>query len=86
MKVETFVVQICAPGDDVEAGPGRLPGFVEHVGSGRREAFREAGELLAFLRSAARPMATGGSSGPSVDAAPLAPRRLLDNGTNSGGG
>jgi hypothetical protein len=85
VRVETFVVQLFAPAEEIEAGRGCLPGFVEHVGSGRREAFREAGELLAFLRRAARPTGTGGSSGPSMAAAPLAPRRLLQNGTNSGG-
>jgi hypothetical protein len=58
MNVETFVVQICVPTDDVEPGGGRLPGFVEHVGSGRRAAFRGAGELLAFLGSAATPTQT----------------------------
>ena len=39
------------PDDDAAAGNGELRGVIEHVGSGRRESFRDADELLAFLRA-----------------------------------
>jgi hypothetical protein len=47
--VETFVVQIWPPADTDEADGGDLRGFVEHIGSGRREAFRGASHLVAFF-------------------------------------
>jgi hypothetical protein len=48
--VETFVIRIWTPAEhDGDPQGYGLRGFVEHVGSGKREAFRGAGELLAFL-------------------------------------
>jgi hypothetical protein len=49
--VETYVVQIWLRSDEEEPNRGDLRGFVEHVGSGRREPFRDAGELLAFFQT-----------------------------------
>jgi hypothetical protein len=48
--VETYVVQIWIRSDE-KAARGDLRGFVEHVGSGRREPFRDSGELLAFFEA-----------------------------------
>ncbi len=36
---------------DGASGNGALRGVAEHVGSGRREPFRDARELLAFLQT-----------------------------------
>lgn len=48
--VETFVIRIWTPAErDDDPERYRLRGLVEHVGSGERDAFRGAGELLAFL-------------------------------------
>ena len=48
--VETFVIRIWTPAErDDDPQRYRLRGLVEHVGSGEREAFRGAGELLALL-------------------------------------
>jgi hypothetical protein len=48
--VETFVVRIWTPAA-ADDDPDRygLRGFVDHVGSGERDAFSSAGELLALL-------------------------------------
>ena len=83
LRMETFVVQIWASADETGAAAGGLPGFVEHVDSGRREAFREAGELLAFLRRVVRPAASEGSNGASLGDAPSASRLLHDGNTGS---
>ena len=50
--METFVIRVWTPSDRAE-DPERLDlrGLVEHVGSGESEAFREAGELIAFLNA-----------------------------------
>jgi hypothetical protein len=50
--METFVIQVrtqteAATGTSVD----ELRGVVEHVGSGCRETFTNAGELLAFLHA-----------------------------------
>ncbi len=48
--VETFVIRIWTPAEQNDDPQRyRLRGFVEHIGSGERDAFRGAGELLAFL-------------------------------------
>jgi hypothetical protein len=47
--VETFVVQIWHPANDSTADGADLRGFVQHVGSGRREAFRGVSALIVFL-------------------------------------
>jgi hypothetical protein len=57
--VETFVVQIWTSAEVTEASPSDLRGFVEHVGSGRRKAFRNAADLIAFFQSQAHPQLTG---------------------------
>ena len=50
--VETFVIRIWTPAErDDDPQRYRLRGLVEHVGSGERDAFRGAGELLAILES-----------------------------------
>jgi hypothetical protein len=50
--METFVIQIpTRPEGSTEAGENELRGVAEHVGSGRRETFTTAGELLAFLHA-----------------------------------
>jgi len=49
--VETYVVQIWTRSDEEGPRRGDLRGFVEHVGSGRREPFRDAGELLALFQT-----------------------------------
>jgi hypothetical protein len=50
--VETFVIRIWTPAErNDDPHRYRLRGLVEHVGSGERDAFRGAGELLAFLES-----------------------------------
>lgn len=50
--METYVVQIWIGSEDEEPPrSGDLRGFVEHVGSGRRERFRDSGELLAFFET-----------------------------------
>jgi len=49
--VKTFVVQIWAQAGEANATGGELRRFVEHVGSGRREAFRSARDLIAFFES-----------------------------------
>jgi hypothetical protein len=49
--VETYVVQIWTRSDEEGPSRGDLRGFVEHVGSGRREPFREVGELIAFFET-----------------------------------
>jgi hypothetical protein len=48
--VETFVINIWTPAEhDDDPQRYRLRGFVQHIGSGKRDAFRGAGELLAFI-------------------------------------
>jgi hypothetical protein len=49
--VETYVVQIWLGSDDEGPSRGDLRGFVEHVGSGRRESFRGVRELVAFFET-----------------------------------
>jgi hypothetical protein len=50
--METFVIQIGThPQDSTQASREELRGVVEHVGSGRRQSFANARELLAFLRA-----------------------------------
>jgi hypothetical protein len=49
--VETYVVQIWIRPDEKAPNGGHLRGFVEHVSSGRREPFREVGELIAFFET-----------------------------------
>ena len=50
--METFVIQIPPrPEADRKGGADDVRGVIEHVGSGRREAFADVGELAAFLRA-----------------------------------
>ena len=50
--METFVIQIGThPKDSTQASGEELRGVIEHVGSGRRETFTNASELLAFLHA-----------------------------------
>jgi hypothetical protein len=49
--METYVVQIWTPPDEEASSPRDLRGFVEHVGSGRREPFRAVAELIAFFKA-----------------------------------
>ena len=50
--METFVIQIPPrPEADRKGGADDVRGVIEHVGSGRRETFTNAGELLAFLHA-----------------------------------
>jgi hypothetical protein len=53
--VQTFVVQIWAPVDATDPSRDDLRGFVEYVDSGRREGFRNSGELLAFFEAQRNP-------------------------------
>jgi hypothetical protein len=50
--METFVIRMGRRTEKGKAGSDReLRGTVEHVGSGRRETFRDTRELLAFLHT-----------------------------------
>ena len=50
--METFVIQIPPrPEADRKGGADDVHGVIEHVGSGRREAFADVGELAALLRA-----------------------------------
>jgi hypothetical protein len=50
--METYVIRMGTRQErDASTGDGALRGVVEHVGSGRREPFSDARELLAFLQS-----------------------------------
>jgi hypothetical protein len=50
--METYVIRMVTRQEgDERSGHGALRGDVEHVGSGRREPFRDARELLAFLQT-----------------------------------
>ena len=49
--METFVVQIWALAGESNTSGMDMRGYVEHVGTGRREAFRCLGDLVAFLES-----------------------------------
>jgi hypothetical protein len=53
--METFVIQIWnqVEGKTEHSGDG-LRGFVEHLGSGRRESFRDERDLLSFLNAERR--------------------------------
>lgn len=53
--MQTFVVQIWALVDATGASRDDLRGFVESVDSGRREAFRNSRELLAFFEAQRNP-------------------------------
>jgi hypothetical protein len=49
--METFVIQLRqAPAGTTDISHYELRGLAEHVGSGRRQPFANADELLAFLR------------------------------------
>ena len=53
--METYVIRIGTRAESETAtSHDELRGTVEHVGSGRREPFRGARELLAFLQSEKR--------------------------------
>lgn len=65
-SVETFVVQIWTSADETEASHSDLRGFVEHVGSGRRKAFRNAADFVAFFQSQAQHPTTGWSQSDEV--------------------
>jgi hypothetical protein len=53
--METFVVQIWNQVEPkTEHSGDELRGFVEHVGSRRRESFRDECELLSFLHAEQR--------------------------------
>jgi hypothetical protein len=55
--METFVIQIGEqPRHIGEKSQHELRGVVEHVGSGRRQPFANARELLTFLRANHRPV------------------------------
>jgi hypothetical protein len=47
--VQTFLVRVWTPAGGEEA-PSDLRGFVEHVGTGRREAFLSDRDAVAFIR------------------------------------
>jgi hypothetical protein len=50
--METFVIRMAARHEsDGASGHSALRGVAEHVGSGHREHFRDARELLAFLQT-----------------------------------
>jgi hypothetical protein len=50
--METYVIRIGTREEGkVATSHGELRGTVEHVGSSRRESFRDARELLAFLQT-----------------------------------
>ena len=53
MAMDTYVIQIGTKVQDdaVASGGGDLRGTIEHVGSGRREPFRDDRELLVFLKT-----------------------------------
>jgi hypothetical protein len=52
--VETFVIQIWNQPPRGNEANGELRGYVEHLGSGRRESFRDERALLAFLHAQQR--------------------------------
>ena len=57
--METFVLRVWTPSrEEAEseggASPRGLHGFLEHVGSDRREAFHTRAELIALIESAVR--------------------------------
>jgi hypothetical protein len=53
--IETYVIRIGIRAEgDAATGQGELRGTVEHVGSGRRESFRDARALIAFLQTMQR--------------------------------
>jgi hypothetical protein len=54
MAMETFVIQIWNQAEKAEASGDELRGFVEHLGSGRRESFRDERELLSYLHAEQR--------------------------------
>ena len=59
--MEVYVIQIgTRPEGEAATSRGELRGTVEHVGSGHREPFRDARELLAFLHSEHKPQPRGG--------------------------
>jgi hypothetical protein len=50
--METYVIRMATRRSDKrDADDAELRGVAEHVGSGRREPFRDARELLAFLQT-----------------------------------
>ena len=50
--METFVIQLRpAPNGTSDTRRCELRGLAEHVGSGRRQRFANADQLLAFLRA-----------------------------------
>ncbi len=50
--METYVIRMATRRSDKGAADeAELRGVAEHVGSGRREPFRDASELLAFLQT-----------------------------------
>jgi hypothetical protein len=50
--METFVIRMGRRTEKGEADSDReLRGTIEHVGTGRRETFRDTRELLAFLHT-----------------------------------
>jgi hypothetical protein len=53
--METFVIQVWNQAEgETEASWDELRGFVEHLGSGRRESFRDERELLSLLHAERR--------------------------------
>jgi hypothetical protein len=52
--METFVIQIWNQAARRNEANGELRGYVEHLGSGRRESFRDERSLLAFLHAEQR--------------------------------
>jgi hypothetical protein len=52
--VETFVIRVGTPAEQTaDSDLHDIHGLVEHVRTGRRTAFRESRELIAFLQIAA---------------------------------
>jgi len=50
--METYVIRMASRRSDKgDADEAEVRGVAEHVGSGRREPFRDARELLAFLQT-----------------------------------
>ncbi len=47
--MQTFLVRVWTPAAS-EDGPADLRGVVEHVGTGRRQAFRSDRDAVAFIR------------------------------------
>jgi hypothetical protein len=67
--VQTFLVRVWTPATGEDGPPPQLRGFVEHVGSGRRQAILSDRDAVAFIHDCLAGGTAAGAGEPAPDEA-----------------